>query len=190
MAGLSSRTHFIGSPVGPTSGFTPKHWLLKNRYTSMSDTEIFRQPPACFRRCEHRHDVLRPIRHIHQELRYVRELVYKRPLFLSLGGEAPDPLIEPFGNVEIAVRADRKAGRGLELPVDYHARLELAARGHSGDVVGEDAAGPRGADVQRLAVQNEVHGLRELLPLDVRHESPRLYLEDLEDVPRLVGHVE
>ena len=97
---------------------------------------------------------------MHQELRHVREAVYERPLFLSLDREAPDPLIEPFGHVEIAVRADRKAGRGLELAVDYHARLELAARGHFGDVVSENAAGTGGADVERLAVQDEVHGLR------------------------------
>jgi hypothetical protein len=142
------------------------------------------------RRSERRYDVLRPIRHIHQELRYVREAVYERPLFLSLDREAPDPLIEPFGHVEIAVQADRKAGRSLELAVDYHACLELAAQGHFGDVVSEDAAGTCSANVERLAVQDEVHGLRELLPLDVRHESPRLYLEDLDNVPCLVGHVE
>ena len=33
-------------------------------------------------------------------------------------------------------------------------------------------------------------GFVELLSLDARHEPPRRYLEDLDDIPRLVGHVE
>ena len=127
---------------------------------------------------------------MHQELRHVRKSVDEGALLLPLDGEAPDPLIEPFGHVEIAVRANRKAGRGLELAVDHHARLELAARSHFGNVVGEDAAGAGSADVERVAVQNEMHGFRELLPLDARHEPPGLQLVDLDDVPRFARHVE
>ena len=76
------------------------------------------------------------------------------PFFFPFDREAPDPLIEPFGHVEIAVRTDRKAGRSLELAVDHYPRLELAARSFVRDVVGEDAAGAGGADVERVAVQD------------------------------------
>ena len=75
---------------------------------------------------------------MHQELRYVRQPTDERPLFLPLDGEAPDPLVEPFGHVEIAVGADREAGRGLELAANDRARLELAAWSRFGNVVGED----------------------------------------------------
>src|SRR5208283_2674407 len=116
------------------------------------------------------HDALRPIRYVHQELRHVREPVNERAFFLPLDGETPDPLIEPLGHVEIAIRTDRKAGRRLELAIDHHARLELAARCCFGDIAGKDASGAGSADVKRLAVQQEVHGLRQLLPGDARYE--------------------
>ncbi len=116
--------------------------------------------------------------------------VNERALLLPLDGKAPDPLVEPFGHVEIAVRTDRKAGRGLELAIDHHARLELAARCRFGDVVGKDAAGAGGADVERVAMQDEMHGLRELLPGDARHEPPCLQLVDLDDVPCFARHIE
>src|SRR5450755_1321439 len=127
---------------------------------------------------------------MYQELRNVRKPVNERTFFLSLHGEAPDPLIEPFGHVEIAVRADRKAGRRLELAIDHHARLEFAVRCRFGNVEGEDAAGAGGTDVERLALQKEVHWLRELFPLDARHQLPGLQLVDLDDVPRFARHVE
>ena len=49
------------------------------------------------------------------------------PLFFPLSGEPPHALLEPFGDVEIAVGADREPGRRLELAVDDDARLELPA---------------------------------------------------------------
>ena len=87
-----------------------------------------------------------------QKFRHVRESLNERTLALPLYREASDPLIEPFGHVDIAVRADREAGRRLELAVDHDARLELAVRSRFRDVVGEDAAGAGGADVERVAV--------------------------------------
>ena len=99
-----------------------------------------------------------------QELRHVRESVNERSLFLSLHREAPDPLIEPLGYIKIALRADGKAGGSFKFAVDHHTRLKLAARSRFGDVVSEDASTAGGADIKRLAAQNEeVHGLGEIL---------------------------
>ena len=58
-----------------------------------------------------------------------------------------------------------------------------------GDVAGEDAAGAGGADVERVAMQDEMHGFRELLSPDARHEPPGLQLVDLDDVPRFARHI-
>jgi hypothetical protein len=46
---------------------------------------------------------------MHQKLRHVREPINESALLLTLRGEAPHPLLDPFGHVEIAVRADREA---------------------------------------------------------------------------------
>ena len=51
--------------------------------------------------------------------------------------------------------------------------------------------GPGGSNIERVSpVQDEVHGLRQLLPLDARHELPRRHLEYLNGVPRFVGDVQ
>jgi len=55
------------------------------------------------------------IRHVHEELRYVGQPVDEGSLLLSLDGEAPDPLPETLGDVQIAVPADREAGGSLEV---------------------------------------------------------------------------
>jgi len=60
--------------------------------------------------------------------------------FLSLGGEAQHPLLLAFGNVEIALGPDGDAGGSVESSVDYHARLELAAR-RGCQIQSKDAAG-------------------------------------------------
>jgi hypothetical protein len=60
---------------------------------------------------------------IDEDLRHVRKAINERPLFLSIRGKAPHPLLLPLGHVKIAVGADREAGGGVELSVDHHARL-------------------------------------------------------------------
>jgi len=114
---------------------------------------------------------LRRIRYVHQELRHVRKSLDERALFFPLDREAPDSLIEPLGHIEIAVRTNRKAGGSLELAIDYYPRLELAARSFLRHVVGEDAAGAGSADVERVAMQKQMHGFRELLPPRMRGTS-------------------
>ena len=49
---------------------------------------------------------------------------------------------------------------------------------------------PGGADVERLTVQDQVHGRRELLLRDVRHQLPGLHIEDLHRVAGFVCHVQ
>jgi hypothetical protein len=91
---------------------------------------------------------------------------------------------------QIAVGADGEAGGGVELSVDHHARLELAARRRRRQVLCEDAAGARGADVERLAVQDQVHGRLEHPPCDVGQQFPGLHIEDLHCVAGFVRHVQ
>src|SRR5580704_6386283 len=107
--------------------------------------------------------------YIDEELRHVRKVMNERPLFLPIGGKAPHPLLLPLGNVKIAVGANGEPGRGVELSVDHRSRLELALRRRGRQVQREDAAAARGADVERLAVQDQVHGRLEPAPRDAGH---------------------
>jgi hypothetical protein len=114
----------------------------------------------------------------------------ERTLFLPVGGKAPHPLLLPLGNVKIAVGADGEAGGGVELSVDYHACLELALRRRGRQVQREDAAAARGADVERLAVQDQVHGRLERAPGNAGQQLPGLHIEDLHCVGGFVRHVQ
>jgi hypothetical protein len=60
--------------------------------------------------------------------------------------------VDPFGHIEIALRADCEAGWSMEVAVDYRARLELAARCPLRDVIGKNAARAGGADEEGFAV--------------------------------------
>jgi hypothetical protein len=86
-------------------------------------------------------------------------------------------------------RGDGEAGGCVELFFDHYARLELAARRH-GQVQREDAACARGADVEGLAVQDQVHGRLKLPPCDVGQQLPGPHIEDLHCVAGFVRHVQ
>ena len=53
---------------------------------------------------------------IDEEVRHVRKVINERPLFLSLGGKSPHPLLLPLGYVEIAVGPDGDSGVVKSLP--------------------------------------------------------------------------
>src|SRR5271168_4494695 len=91
---------------------------------------------------------------VDEELRHVRKVIDECSLFRSVSGKTTYPLLLPLGYVKIAVGADGEAGGSVELSVDDHARLELAQR-HGLQVQCEYAAGARGADVERLALQDQ-----------------------------------
>ena len=86
------------------------------------------------------------------------------PFFFPLEEKRRTRCFFRLGHVKIAVGADGEAGGGVELSVDHHARLELAARRGGCQVQRENAAGARRADVERLAVQDQVHGRFERPP--------------------------
>ena len=50
------------------------------------------------------------------------------PSFLPLSGKAAHALLEPLGDIQIAIGAEGESRRRLELAVDDRARLELAFR--------------------------------------------------------------
>src|SRR5277367_3786422 len=77
---------------------------------------------------------------INEKLRHVRKVINEDSFLLPRGGKAPHPLLLPLGHVKVAVGADGEAGGGIELSLDHHACLELAARRRGRKVQREDAA--------------------------------------------------
>ena len=76
------------------------------------------------------------------------------------------------------------------LSVNHYARLELAPRRGGRQVQREDAAGARSADIERLAVQDQVHGRLQCSPRDVGPQLSRPHAEDFDCVAGFVRHVQ
>src|SRR4051794_2913833 len=98
--------------------------------------------------------------------------------------------MDPFRDIEVALRPYGKAGWRTELAIDHRACSKRAAGNALRDLIGKYAASLGGADKESFTVQEEVHGLPKLLAGDLCNESPRLDLEDLHSIPCFIRYVE
>ena len=82
-----------------------------------------------------------------------------------------------------------KPDGALSLPSMTTRAFSLPRRRLLWDFVGEDASGAGGADIERLAVQDQMNGFPDPLALDARRQASGCDFENLDSVTRFVCDV-
>src|SRR5476651_697867 len=108
--------------------------------------------------------------HVNQKLWNVRQSVDKDALFLAIHGKAQHTLAEAFGHIEITVRAYRKTGRRFELAIDNHPCCQLAHGSVGGNVISQNAARARSANIKCIAMPQQMDRFGQLLAPNPCHQ--------------------